>query len=74
MSTGNAAARPWPERFDVVSRLDETAFTAFYEHTARSLWAYVYRTTGSAADADDIVQESFVRLLRAGPVEADEEQ
>lgn len=29
--------------------------------------------TGSAADADDIVQETFLRLLRAGPEAADEE-
>jgi RNA polymerase sigma-70 factor (ECF subfamily) len=60
------------ERSDV-ARLDEAAFADFYRRTVRGLWSYVYRVTGHAADADDIVQEAFCRLLRAGPVEADEE-
>lgn len=51
--------------------LAEDVFGDFYQATAPSLWKYVYRTTGNAADADDIVQEAFLRLLRAPP--ADEE-
>jgi RNA polymerase sigma-70 factor (ECF subfamily) len=31
----------------------------------RALWAYVYRVTRHAGDADDIVQDAFCRLLRA---------
>jgi RNA polymerase sigma-70 factor (ECF subfamily) len=31
----------------------------------RPLWAYVYRVTRQAGDADDIVQDAFCRLLRA---------
>jgi RNA polymerase sigma-70 factor, ECF subfamily len=53
--------------------MDQTAFGDFYRRTSRSLWSYVYRVTGNAADADDIVQEAFCRLLRGGP-HADEEQ
>jgi RNA polymerase sigma-70 factor (ECF subfamily) len=34
----------------------------------------VYRTTGNGADADDIVQESFLRLLRAGPASNEDGQ
>jgi RNA polymerase sigma-70 factor (ECF subfamily) len=56
-----------------VARLDEAAFTAFYGRTSRGLWAYVHRMTGQAADADDIVQEAFCRLLRVELAE-DEEQ
>lgn len=37
----------------------------FYERTARPLWAFVYRSTRNATDADDIVQDAFCRLLRA---------
>jgi RNA polymerase sigma-70 factor (ECF subfamily) len=48
-----------------VARLDERAFAACYEHDGRSLWSYAYRVTGKAADADDIVQDAFCRLLQA---------
>lgn len=40
-------------------------FAPFYERTVRAVWAYVYRTIGNAADADDIVQEAFCRLATA---------
>src|SRR5438132_7553064 len=53
--------------------MDQTAFGDFYRRTSRSLWSYVYRVTGNGADADDIVQDAFCRLLRARP-DADEEQ
>jgi RNA polymerase sigma-70 factor (ECF subfamily) len=53
--------------------MDQTAFGDFYRRTSRSLWSYVYRVTSNAADADDIVQDAFCRLLRGGP-DADEEQ
>jgi RNA polymerase sigma-70 factor (ECF subfamily) len=33
------------------------------------LWSIAYRLTGSAADADDVVQETFARLLQRGPAE-----
>ncbi len=52
---------------------DEAAFTAFYGRTARALWAYVYRTTGNAADADDIVQEAFCRIVTTGVESLEEE-
>jgi RNA polymerase sigma-70 factor (ECF subfamily) len=45
--------------------LTELAFGEFYRRHARALWSYVYRVTGNAADADDIVQDSFCRLLCA---------
>ena len=38
----------------------------FAEHR-RFLWALVYRLTGNAADADDVVQETFVRALSRPP-------
>ena len=59
---------------DAVARLDEAEFTSFYGRASRGLWAYVYRVTGHAADADDIVQEAFLRLLRADVGAAEEER
>jgi RNA polymerase sigma-70 factor (ECF subfamily) len=53
--------------------MDLEAFGAFYAKTARSLWAYLYRVTTNAADADDILQESFCRLLASGLECGDEE-
>jgi RNA polymerase sigma-70 factor (ECF subfamily) len=41
------------------------AFGSFYDRTARSLWAYLSRLTGDPAQADDLLQETYYRFLRA---------
>ena len=45
--------------------MDEDAFRLFYDRTSRPVWAYLARLTGDPRTADDLLQESYYRLLRA---------
>jgi RNA polymerase sigma-70 factor (ECF subfamily) len=46
---------------------DADAPEALFRSHQRRLWALGYRLTGSAEDADDVVQETFARLLERPP-------
>ena len=51
--------------------MDESVFEKLYEKNARQLWSYLSRTSGSSTLADDFLQETFFRYLRA-PIQEDE--
>ncbi len=48
-----------------------TAEPPFREHE-RYLWGLCYRMTGSAAEADDLVQDTFLRAMERPPARTDE--
>jgi RNA polymerase sigma-70 factor (ECF subfamily) len=50
---------------DVAFVMDEDAFRAFYDRTARAVWAYLARLTGDRHLADDLLQDVYYRFLRA---------
>ena len=51
--------------------LGDEAFRALHAATARPLWAYLAAAGGDPALADDLLQESYLRLLRAAHLPAD---
>jgi RNA polymerase sigma-70 factor (ECF subfamily) len=48
------------------------AVDSLFEEHRRFLWSLCYRMTASAADADDVVQDTFVRVMERPPRRTDE--
>jgi RNA polymerase sigma-70 factor (ECF subfamily) len=59
---------------EAAMQMDEASFRAVYNRTARALWAYLAKVTGDSAAADDLMQESYYRFLRARRTSMSEEQ
>lgn len=47
--------------------MDQAEFTAFYHDTAPALRGYIRRVSGEGEAADDLLQETYLRFLRAKP-------
>jgi RNA polymerase sigma-70 factor, ECF subfamily len=58
---------------DEIFPMDEQSFRTLYDRTARPLWSYLYRMSGNATLADDLLQESYYRFLRARLSEMNQE-
>jgi RNA polymerase sigma-70 factor (ECF subfamily) len=57
-----------PTDIELVERVregDDDAFRLLVERHSRPLYRSAFRITGNAADADDVVQEAFLRCYRA---------
>jgi RNA polymerase sigma-70 factor, ECF subfamily len=51
---------------DAARKGREAAFLQLFDEHHRPLYRFAYRLTGSASDAEDVVQECFLELLRPG--------
>jgi RNA polymerase sigma-70 factor (ECF subfamily) len=61
-----AAADADAEIADVALAMTEDEFRAFYDRTSGALWGYLSRISGDRQVADDLLQESYYRLLKCG--------
>ena len=50
---------------EALAVMGDDEFRAFYERTARPLWAYLSRISGDPHKADDFLQEAYYRFYRA---------
>jgi RNA polymerase sigma-70 factor (ECF subfamily) len=53
------------EAADVALAMTEDEFRAFYDRTSGALWGYLSRISGDRQVADDLLQESYYRLLKS---------
>jgi RNA polymerase sigma-70 factor (ECF subfamily) len=56
------------EARSMAAGMDEEAFRAFYERTSRQVWAYLVRISDQPQLAEELLQEAYYRMLRAGDV------
>jgi RNA polymerase sigma-70 factor (ECF subfamily) len=73
-AAATALSRPSLAGGEQVQAMDQAQFRAFYQATAPALRAYICRSCGSVDLADDILQDAFLRFLRAAPPAMDEPQ
>ena len=72
--TASASETSWTPGAPGPVMIDEQAFQLLYRRTAVALRSYAARVLGNATHADDIVQESYLRLVRSPPATEDPQQ
>jgi RNA polymerase sigma-70 factor (ECF subfamily) len=55
-----------------MTALTATVAEDIFKAHERFLWGLLYRLTGNAADADDLVQETFIRAMKSPPARLNE--
>ena len=61
-----------PTTADEAFQMDQDTFRGIYDRTARPIWVYLFRRTGDAELANDLLQETYYRFLRTrGVYESD---
>jgi RNA polymerase sigma-70 factor, ECF subfamily len=50
---------------DTGLQMDQDTFRSFYERTSRSVWVFLWRRTGDSQMADDLLQDTYYRFLKA---------
>ena len=73
-ASASAEEAPWTPGMPEPVMIDEPLFQLLYQRTAGALRAYAARVLGNSTYADDIVQESYLRLLRSPPATQDPQQ
>ena len=53
--------------------MDEARFEMIYRRTAGSLWSYICKMTSDPTAADDLLQKTYFRFLRADPQVANDD-
>ncbi len=69
--TDEVICAPSSDTPEIAEMMDEESFDAFYRLTAAPLRAYVARVLGNATQADDVVHDAYLRLLRHPPATRD---
>ena len=52
-------------RIQEAEQAGHAEFETFYARTARTLHGYLYRLSGDSATADEVLQETYIRMLNA---------
>ncbi len=65
MSTLAAAADPLRSLALAARHGESVAFTQLYERTRDHAWRVLYRVVGPSPDLEDLVQDSYIQLMRA---------